>query len=206
MAPTGKSQYLVWPPSHKVFFSNLLAYYNQASFSTCQSSSLDLVCLLFLSLSRWSHTASIIFRSGLCGGQSMTVSVLSAVFLSKYDFTALAVCLGLLSCWKINHSQSGAFRKERHDELKPVCTFQHSWSHQFWQYCQHHWQKCSPKPGQTLHHVSLKAASTHSSISLQLFFSHIVDDRTQKFQTWICHSIILFSTDLHSNFCEFQQS
>ena len=40
--------------------------------------------------------------------------------------------------------------KEWHDGLKPVCTFQHSWSYQFGQYHQHHWQKCSPKPGQTL--------------------------------------------------------
>ena len=31
----------------------------------------------------------------------MTVSVSSAVFLCKYDFTALAVCLELLLCWKI---------------------------------------------------------------------------------------------------------
>ena len=56
-------------------------------------SSLDLGCPLFLSLSSWSHTA---FRSGLRGGQSMTVSVLSAVFLFKYDFT------WSLSCWKVN--------------------------------------------------------------------------------------------------------
>ena len=39
--------------------------------------------------------------------------------------------------------------------------------------------------------------------SVKLFFSHIVDDYTQKFQTWIHHSIILFSTDNHSNLCLF---
>lgn len=38
-----------------------------------------------------------------------------------------------------------------------------------------HWQKSNPKPGQTLHYVSLKAASIHSSIYLQSFFSHIVN-------------------------------
>lgn len=34
--------------------------------------------------------------------------------------------------------------------------------------------KCSPKPGQICHQVSLKAISTHSFISPQLFFSHTV--------------------------------
>ena len=51
------------------------------------------------------------------------------------------------------------FQKERHNE--PVCTFQHLWSHQFGQYPQHYWQKCSPT----------KAAGPHCSTSLQLFFS-----------------------------------
>ena len=112
-------------------------------------------------------------------GQSMTVSVLSAGFLQIW-FHCISSVLGIVIM--LNHSQSGAFQKEWHDELKPVCTFQHSWSNQFGQYRQHYWQKCSPKPGQTLHHVSLKAASTHSSISLQLFLSHIVDDWTQIFR------------------------
>ena len=40
--------------------------------------------------SRWSHTAPIIFRSGLCGRQSKTVSV------SKYDFTSINSMLGIL--------------------------------------------------------------------------------------------------------------
>ena len=60
------------------------------------SSSLDLGYPLFLSLSRKSHTASVIFKSGLCRGQSMTVSVLSAVFLSKYYFTGISSVLGII--------------------------------------------------------------------------------------------------------------
>ena len=104
MAAKGKIQYLVWPPfAHlelflgdclEVFLSNLLVYYTSLP-SVLQSSSLDLGCPLFISLSRWSHTASIIFRSGPCGGQSMTVNVLSVVFLSKYDFT------GISSGWSV---------------------------------------------------------------------------------------------------------
>ena len=99
MPSTGKSQYLVWPPlALSISWGNLRSsgILYQVSFSSYYS---YLVCLIFLSLFRWSHTASIIFRSGLCGGQSMTVSVLSALFLSKYDFTALAVWLGSLSCY-----------------------------------------------------------------------------------------------------------
>ena len=38
-----------------------------------------------------------------------------------------------------SRSQSDSFQKEWHNELKPVCTFPHSWSHQFGQYPQHHW-------------------------------------------------------------------
>ena len=122
-----------------------------------KSSSLEFGCLF---LSRWSHTASIIFRSGLSGGQSMTVGVLSAVFLTIYDFTELAVC------------SNQELSKKIAWWIKTCIFFSIHYRHQFGQYRQHHWQKCSPKPKQTHHHVSLKAASTHSSISLQLFFSH----------------------------------
>lgn len=84
-------------------FSEVIFWYIiPASFSLFQSSSSNLGCLLFLSLSRWFHTASIIFRVGPWGGQSMTLRILSAVFLTKYDFTAAALCLRLLPCWNIN--------------------------------------------------------------------------------------------------------
>ena len=108
-------------------------------------------------------------------------------FSPKYDFTALPVCLGSFSYWKIKPVPIRHFP----EEMAWWITFQHSCSHQFGQFCQHHWQKFSPKPWQTLQRVSLKAISTHFSISLQLFFSHIVEDWTQKKQTRICHSIIL---------------
>lgn len=68
-----------------------------SSFGLKQSSGI-LCWVLFLS--KWSNTASIMFRSGLWGDQSITVSELSAVSLFKYEFTALAVCLWSLSCWK----------------------------------------------------------------------------------------------------------
>ena len=73
------------------------------SFSTSQSSSLDLGCLWFLSLSRWSHTTSRIFRSGLCGDQSMTVSVLSAVFVDLGDLQPCVMaiqCLSVIMLWR----------------------------------------------------------------------------------------------------------
>ena len=76
----------------------------------------------------------------------MTVIVLSAVFLSKYAFTALAVCLGSLWYWKTPRR----FPKW-HNELKPICTFQHSWYHNFGQYLQHHWQKRSSTKGASNH-------------------------------------------------------
>lgn len=74
--------------------------------------------LLFLSPSRWSHTASNIFWRG----QSITVSVLSAVFLLKYDFTAFTVCLGSYHAEKWSYSQLGTFQEEWIVELIPVRT------------------------------------------------------------------------------------
>lgn len=57
--------------------------------------------LLFYFLSRWS---SVMLISGLWGAPSMTDSVALHGFLSRYAFTTLAVCLGLLPCQKkINH-------------------------------------------------------------------------------------------------------
>lgn len=55
------------------------------------------------------------------------------------------------------------------------------------------WQIHSPKPGLILQRVLLKAASTHSSFSLQLFFSRTVNGWIQKHHTWIRYFIILFS-------------
>ena len=71
----------------------------EVSFRTSQNSVVELGCLLCRFLSRWSHTASTIFKSELCGGQSIIVRFLSLVVLSKYDFTAWAVCYESLSCW-----------------------------------------------------------------------------------------------------------
>lgn len=45
-----------------------------------------------------SHKCSIGFKSGLWAGHFNTVILLSA----KYAFISLAVCLGSLSCWKMN--------------------------------------------------------------------------------------------------------
>lgn len=63
---------------------------------------LSFICFLF----KWSHTASIIFKSVKASPW------LSAIFLSKYDLTVVAVYLGSLSCWKINPfpiTHSGCF-------------------------------------------------------------------------------------------------
>ena len=45
---------------------------------------------------------------------------------------------------------------------------------------------------QDSHHVSLKVTSTHSSISLQLFFSHIVDNWINKIYIFLIFHNILF--------------
>lgn len=60
----------------------------------------------------------------------------------------------------------------------------------------------NPAPNQDrTSYVSIKSASPHSSIFLQLFFLH-VDNWIQKFQTWVGHRVTLFSTDHHSNLCD----
>lgn len=85
-------------------------FFKNSTWRTVQSFYLDVGSLLFCSLSRWAHTASVILRSGLWWGQSMTDSVPSwcIFFLMRYAFTALAVCLDecmkkiqeCLSLWK----------------------------------------------------------------------------------------------------------
>ena len=102
----------MWPPfAHlelflgdcfEVFVSNLLVYYSR------------LPSVLPRVLSSWSSTASTIFRSGLGRGQSITINVLSAVFLSKYDFTDISSVLGIIVILKNfqDHSQSDTFQKE----------------------------------------------------------------------------------------------
>ena len=80
-----------------VFFSNLVVSYTGLP-SVLPSSSLELGCPLFLSLFRWSHTASIIFRSGLCEVHNCQY------FISSFSLQIslpLAVCLGSLWSWKI---------------------------------------------------------------------------------------------------------
>lgn len=57
------------------------------------SSSLDFGYILFSSLFRWSHSASIMLKS--------RISIVC--FLSRYTFTAQTVCLWSLSFWKIKH-------------------------------------------------------------------------------------------------------
>ena len=63
----------------------------QVSWRTSQSSSLDVGCLLFCSLSRWCHTASVMVRSGFWREQSMTDSVPWWDILSRFCVTALVV-------------------------------------------------------------------------------------------------------------------
>lgn len=64
-----------------VGINELLNYFSAVQgFNTSQSFSLDFGCYFFL-----------------CPGDPIPLSVL----LFKYDFTALAVCFGLFSCWKI---------------------------------------------------------------------------------------------------------
>lgn len=48
-------------------------------------------------------------RSGVWGGQSMTVSVPLGVFLARHAYTQLAVCLGSWPCWKIKPSPIRGF-------------------------------------------------------------------------------------------------
>ena len=62
--------------------------------------------------SKWSQIASMIFKSGLCGGHSISSRTPWSSFLFKYLLTLFAVCLGSLSCWKvkrgsINHLPDG---------------------------------------------------------------------------------------------------
>lgn len=83
---------------------------------------------------RWSHTAAVMLKSSLWGGQSMALIVLRCEFFYA----------GMLSL----HWQCVC------DHCHAVM---HSYFYHFWQDLHHHWLKCCPKPWQSLHHISVGA-------------------------------------------------
>lgn len=69
------------------FFGKFLVCYFWFLSAISQSCSFGFSCLLFPTLSKWSHAVSIIFRSGLSGGQSVAVKASSALaFLSLFTW------------------------------------------------------------------------------------------------------------------------
>lgn len=55
-----------------------------------------------ISRSRWSHKSSMGLRSGDCGGHSIILSRRRLKRCSRNSLQSLDVCLGSLSCWKMN--------------------------------------------------------------------------------------------------------
>ena len=72
-----------------------------AFWRTSHSSSCDFGCFSNFFRSKWSQIASMIFKSGLCGGHSISSRTPWSSFLFKYLLNFFAMCLGSLSYWKV---------------------------------------------------------------------------------------------------------
>lgn len=72
------------------FFRRLSCHFFKYSSGMVQSSSLDAICLLFTFSPRWTHTASMLFRSDLWRDQSMTGSIVCfSIWVYFYCFSSV---------------------------------------------------------------------------------------------------------------------
>lgn len=154
-------QYLVEPPLAEITAASLLGYVSTSfahletgifAHSSLQNSSSSARLVgerLWTAVFRSCHRFSIGFRSGLWLGHSNT----GICFILNHSIVALALCLGSLSCWKVNLCPSSLLQILAGFLPRLSCFWLHPSSHQLWPASLSLLKKSSPTTWCCHHHV-----------------------------------------------------